>query len=558
MTRFEACLIPHSSLFVGGYADTQGTADGVTARDAKGLLVPGSALKGALREAASRLVRAAGHGEAELEALFGRSGDREPESVLRVGTLRAEMPSGATAPLATRLHVSLERATRSAAPALLFEHRVTPIQSGLRFRGELRASRPLTEPELELLRAAAAITDQLGGGRGRGLGWVSLTLEALSEDPPAVPALPLPTSADALERVLVLEVREPLQLAGVKDSGNFTPTQEGLDGSTLRGAVAAHLALGTGKTQLGEALLGAIAGPNPVCFGDGHPGAAGAIPAPLTLSVPKRQGAPVDEALQLAAEATTGRAFERAEDLRRASGSWYRGEAGWQRAKVVRRTVTRTARDTASGRAADTQLYTLEVVDPFVEKGVPLRYWAPVRGEPAALAAVVEAARRGIAVGGDRSRGFGGLAFFGCEEPPPLGSVAARHQAWADRLAALGTPNAEATGALLALGPIALDAARLEHELKTRGLELLAAATRRQVRGGWLRRLHLPRTVGSAFVPGSVWLVATVDGQTAAPALAALEHDGLGPGRADGWGRLVACHPVHLETAPNVPEEDRP
>jgi|CXWL01.1.fsa_nt_gi hypothetical protein len=542
MTRFTVCLEPRGSIFIGGYAASEGTADAVTAGDGRGALVPGSAVKGALREAAERLVRAAGHGEAELAALFGVGGGQGREGVLRVGTLRATLAGDTLPALAVRHHVSLERATRSAAPGLLFENRVTPTHRGLTFEGEILATRPLTTAESELLFVAAEVTDQVGGGRGRGLGWVSLMLKedgASTESAEGPEAPPGPVS-----RVLVFEAREPMQLAGVKDSGNFTPTKAVLDGSTLRGAVAAHLA-----DQEPSPLFSAIAGPCPVVFGDAHPESAGALPAPLSLHEPKGGGTPVDEALLLAAEARSGRFYPRPQDVRRARGSWWRGPNGWQKARVVRRTVTRTARDTASGRAADGLLYTLEVIDPFVAPGEPLRLFAPVTGDGAAVAAVEKAARAGLVVGGGRNRGFGRLEWTATEEPPDLGSVADRHAAWVAALAALGVADASATGVILALGPVALDAGRLDFELGNLGLELLGGVTRRQVHGGWLRRLHLPRTVGSHFVPGSVWIVATRDGGSACPALEGLESDGLGPGRPDGWGRLVACHPIHLDTA---------
>lgn len=548
MTRFTVSLEPHGSIFIGGYAASEGTADAVTAGDGRGALVPGSAVKGALREAADRLVRAAGRGEAELAALFGVGGGDGKEGILRVGTLRATLAGDTLPTLAVRHHVSLERATRSAAPGLLFENRVTPAHRGLTFEGELLATRALTPSEKDLLETAAEVADQLGGGRGRGLGWVSIQLTEAPENPEADE--PVAATPGWVSRVLVLEAREPLQLAGVKDSGNFTSTKSVLDGSTVRGAVAAHL---SGAEP--AALFSAIAGPHPVVFGDAHPESAGALPAPLSLHEPKGGGEPVDAALLLAAEARSGRLFERPLDVRRARGSWWRGPDGWSKAKVVRRTVTRTARDTASGRAADGLLYTLEVIDPFVAPGKPLRWFAPVSGEGAAVAAVEAAARAGLVVGGDRSRGFGRLEWTATEAPLALGPVADRHAAWASALATLGVAEAAATGAVLALGPVALDAGRLDFELARLGLELLGGVTRRQVHGGWLRRLHLPRSVGSHFVPGSLWIVATRDGASACPALEVLESDGLGPGRPDGWGRLAACHPIHLETAIQNPKE---
>ena len=110
----------------------------------------------------------------------------------------------------------------------------------------------------------------------------------------------------------------------------------------------------------------------------------------------------------------------------------------------------------------------------------------------------------------------------------------------------------EATGVLLSLGPLAVDPERLRSILESLGLEAVHGVTRRQTHGGWISRLSLPRSVGSHYVPGSVWLVRRPDGASALPALRRLETDGIGPGRPDGWGWLVACHPIHLDCTKEV------
>ncbi|HEX4960330.1 MAG TPA: hypothetical protein VF173_05800, partial [Thermoanaerobaculia bacterium] len=71
MTRFEIRVVPFGSLYVGGYAQALG-GSGDTASDSLGLLLPGSAVKGALRESAVRLVNGAGRGEEVLHRLFGK------------------------------------------------------------------------------------------------------------------------------------------------------------------------------------------------------------------------------------------------------------------------------------------------------------------------------------------------------------------------------------------------------------------------------------------------------------------------------------------------------
>ena len=104
--------------------------------------------------------------------------------------------------------------------------------------------------------------------------------------------------------------------------------------------------------------------------------------------------------------------------------------------------MTRTARDAASGRGADGQLYSLEILDPVrAEGGDPgpggLRFHVPVTGTPEQLALMLRAAGRGLAVGGDRSRGFGRLRVVEADYEPTLKPIEERHRAWAEAVGRL-------------------------------------------------------------------------------------------------------------------------
>lgn len=202
MIRYTVTVTPHSSLYIGGYAHALGTSDGDTANDAQGMLIPGSVVKGALREAAVRLVNAATgplggdrggehRGQEVLRNLFG---DAENEGVLRVGPLRCEQQPD----LSLRHHVSLDRATRQAAPGRLFQNRVTAAGYALCFCGELTVSRKLEEDEKGFLESTRRITDQLGGGRGRGLGLISM--EITEEDSDVGQAAPADQQPEAQAR----------------------------------------------------------------------------------------------------------------------------------------------------------------------------------------------------------------------------------------------------------------------------------------------------------------------------------------------------------------------
>ncbi len=564
MKRFRILIRPESSLYFGGYAENTGSSDGDTAEDSEGLLIPGSAVRGALREAALRLVRGAGLREELVGRIFGhRPEDRlAPESwegPLRVGPLRAE----AAAEASLRHHVSLERASRQAVQGRLFQKRVTPAGHGLCFEGELGLTDDLGDEELDLLRAAIQITDQIGGGRGRGIGLVRVEVPGLAgkaepvedsweEDPSAAGLLAGldPPEGREQELTLVLEALEPLRLGSVKDGTNLQGSKRYLDGSALRGATAAVIC--QHEKDQAEPVLG---GSSPVSFGDAHPGDLGAIPAPFTLLVPKRgKGELIDTAVALAAGTYVGRDFGKKE----AKGSIVRVDGSWLPARPKLRTITRSAREHADGRAAHQMLFSLEIMDPLqqLNRRLPeekLRFYAPVRGTGEQLRVVTRAAARGLTVGGTRGRGLGRLRLAEVLAGNPWPDLKERHARWTKAVAeAAGRAEvsglvAESTGVLLALGPVALKGAEVIQTLRDLGLRVLDGRTRRDSLGGWNRKAGLPRALQGVFLPGSVWIVQTEEKGNALESLAELEGHGLGPGRTDGWGRLVACHPIHLD-----------
>jgi CRISPR/Cas system CSM-associated protein Csm3 (group 7 of RAMP superfamily) len=546
MPTYQITVEPHASLFIGGYTQARGESDADSAVDGRGSVIPGSAVKGALRESAWRIVNGVGRGAELHAALFGND---EQEGVLRVGPLRA----GRDGPgLVLRHHVSLERATRQAADQRLFQNRVTGAGVGARFQGRLSTSRPLGDEELGLLRAAVQITDQLGGGRGRGLGFVSVDLGEPESD--AAPRFHVPEGSAAVG--LVLEADEPLNLGGPKDPGNYLAGKDVIDGSALRGAVAATLLrLGSSPAQM-EAIFG---GTSPAAFRDARIGDGSGVPAPMTLRAPKAGGAPFDTAGRLCARAL-GVAVPAAEmkPSRVADGTFVLAEGTWIAAAVSRRTITRTARDIAGGHAAHGQLFSLEVVDPDplpsgpdsdLRTKQPCHFFAQVSGTYEQLAAIVRAAESDLFVGGTRNRGFGRLVLRDMSVRESLPPLSKRHAAWAAHVRAMGAEDSESTAVLLALGPIAVEQSRLLAALSSLGLALLDGVARRRTHGGWNGRGRIPRQLQGVFAPGSVFVVKTTGQASILPPLEQLESRGIGPGRPDGWGHLVACHPIHVDCA---------
>lgn len=567
MTRMRITLRPHTSLYVGGYAQSSGGSDGDTACDAEGLLIPGSALKGALRESALRLANAIGVQRVDrlVERVFGKE---QLEGLIQVSTLRvlrAETPGAPPQPAAEqslRHHVSLDRGLRQAAPGRLFQNKVTAAGYRFAFTGCLDFSEPLSAEEIEFLKSAARITDQLGGGRGRGLGLVDLQIEDSDESAPdRTAALDLHTEGRATV-YFALKAIEPLCLGVVKDESNYLVSKDYLDGSAIRGAVAATL-LSAGHQDWLDDLLSSD---RAVVFGDARPGNRTSIPAPLTATAPKGEGELRDTALSLCAATLLKKPVSRPPDTRRAQGTLFLTETSaggttsgaWASFKAERRTITRTARDHALGRAADKKLFSLEVLDPVrrqrrtASRDVPqelenLRFHVPVTGDPSQLKQVHHALRRGIKVGAVRSRGFGRLEFETVADSEAWPDLLQRHESWARALERRGVAGAESSGVVLALGPLAVDMRRLGDHLAKLDLQLINGVSRSQAHAGWNRAVNLPRSITSQLCPGTVLIVQTVDGKSALEPLRQLEESGIGPGRPDGWGRVVACHPFHVE-----------
>lgn len=574
MTFYRLVLEPRGSIKVGGYSATHRSGS-MTARDARSLLVPSSAIKGALRESAARLVRSTGGtvrshkdslppepGASDIIGrLFGRF-DIHPGK-LRLGPLRVN-GEGTLEPLAVRHHVTLERATRQAAHGRLFDMEVSPPGLGLRFEGLIEALEPLDDNEEGLLRTAVTLTDQIGAGRGQGLGMVALSLHGpveSAEDESAGVSDPeaLSKAIAGGSIVLCLMPEEPLQLGAAKNASNLQRCDAEIAGSVSRGAVANVLARISPKNER-EAILEAVfGGSNPAVFGVARVGNS-AIPAPNTLSMPKGKGPPIDRALDLALEGLGCASHPLPADYRTAKGTWSKTEEGWAEVKIPRRLITRAARDPVDGRASAGQLYSIETLDAnFETEPQRLVFQLPVDGTHEQLEHILKVTPHGLVAGGSRGRGLGHMRVVGVHQRKKE-AVTERHRAWAEALVAcsavpgkLDNDDALATGCLLALGFLAVSQRRLREFLRVFNLKLFSGEARRHHLGGWNTRSNLPRTAVGGFAMGSVFLVRTPDGSSAASALESAERHGIGPGRTDGWGRVVACHPIHLETHAHHP-----
>jgi CRISPR/Cas system CSM-associated protein Csm3 (group 7 of RAMP superfamily) len=155
---------------------TRGMVDGyllVREGQTRSLLIPGSTLKGRLRDHAARLWAAApgrspctGSDGCLLCTLFGAA--HGPAGRLRF----YDAVHALDAPLQTRSSVAIDPTTGTARAHQLFTLEVGPAGTTFvaRIRGHLPP--PAARPALGLLAGATALLRTLGGGKSRGLGWV--------------------------------------------------------------------------------------------------------------------------------------------------------------------------------------------------------------------------------------------------------------------------------------------------------------------------------------------------------------------------------------------------
>jgi len=433
-----------SALAIGGQTASTRGADKATARDARGrLVVPASALRGALRIELERLLRGRDGDLAVCSANRAVSaGTAAPcgcavcrlfgEETGATGTLRLEDaiwagddPEAARG-AAVRPQVAVSRLTGTAVDQLLGFVETGPLflGGGALFRAEaLLLSFPgdgparLAEDERNL-RAACAALNAIGGGRTRGLGWVECALEV---PPPASAGTSAPAVSRAAVRLdgvttlaLRFAARAPLHFGAGRPIGFFQPTLRHAPGSAVRGAVAfSLLERGLSADDPRFARLAAGGG---VSFGSAR--AAGDVPS-ATRRKCRAAGHVFDDLVgelvrREAARRGLALAGRRAcihPECRAAKLLAWPWRAGARELTV--RVRTRTALNRRTGTSMDRKLYSLEVLEPVVgatepEEGMDLALTASLRGLDPELVSLVAALDGGdLWLGGKRSKGLG-------------------------------------------------------------------------------------------------------------------------------------------------------
>ncbi len=191
-----ATLTLRTALHVGTGEDTE-TTDEVLRRDARGrLLIPGTAIAGALRSIATRLAPRLGdkpcqalEGKLSTKAcqclvcqLFGDVNPREDnEEAVAARVLVYDAVLDASPPLTIRDGVGIDRVTGAAArrERIKFDYEVLPAGTTFKVRLEIDRQLKSDDRTLTLLAASLAEWEQgrgvVGGRVGRGLGALSLS-----------------------------------------------------------------------------------------------------------------------------------------------------------------------------------------------------------------------------------------------------------------------------------------------------------------------------------------------------------------------------------------------
>lgn len=567
--------------------------------------LPASALKGAIREQFSRLA-----GEDAAARILGRQGigsrgksvtperpDGAPErpgggtSLFYLGD--GELISDPNAfeagsAYSVRAQVAIERSRRRAAENHLFLRETVAPGQRLLFLAEADAGR-LTPEDRTLLENVVKAVFAMGAGKTSGLGAIRMELLVQSDLTgrlaPAEAAranlvvAPRPTCelppGENFE--LFFESVDPLSLGTDRDVGNFRRTRDYLPAAVLRGAIlTAGIEAGAGSGPAGDRSgdpdfrRNFVDSETCVRFGDGvigdDKGGSAMRAPPLTFQVCKTEPAKhggVDTLLgsYLLALAAGYRRFA-APDLRCECGGRLAPRRRVASSPVERRVLTRVGMDRATGRAKDSQLFTLEVL----EKGNHFRAILGGVGEEA-RALIQAALHETIRVGHGRGQGYGRLR---CTRVSPLEdgeSLGSR----LERFAAVAGEKLGQLATRLGCKPAKIGADRqhfavwltsdlLPHRagnespenalLAALGLaglaEVLAGDLRIEARGGWDALLHKPKPRRPVIAAGSAVLLRTsLELEELAKKLAPLERRGAGEGLELGFGWVRFSDPIH-------------
>lgn len=472
-------------------------------------LLPGSSVRGVLRECLRRFAGAKGFPRCALTdqctcvccELFGVA-DRPGK--LRVSTALFPASYSVTS------GVAIDRRTRTAwrAGRALWTERRGWGRAAVR----VEATRPLEGSEIKLLEDLwawlGAVGIAVGQRRSSGAGWFALRARRADATAPAIGAVVRPAAARR-RYALRLRLEEPAHIVGPRQRDFYRDALETIPASTVRGAIGRALER-AGAADVAEALF--LDANRPVLVTPAFPIVEDALPGEAVPWVSRRRcrGDPshvVDVALDVLAAAMGARL-----DVARCPRCAEVLEDG-SALEVPYLVLGHTRIDPATRRAATGQLYHQVVVAPGAVFEAQL-VATPEQVEPIAALGYVF-------VGGRRGRGMGRARLEVIELPTP--------RPLEERLAAtageLGRRGVKPPGTLAIIGVVS-DVALAEplaSVLSGYGLEIVTGDVRVIERGGWDELNNRPRALREAIAAGS-WLGAEVSDLES---LRGLEQDGL-------------------------------
>lgn len=605
MTR-RAQLIVHleGALLVGGYTSPTGYLDATTAVDAAGTpMIPASTLKGALREACTRLARGENKGSAcTIDApckegaclvcqLFGKPGadtdanlagaeiNQDAPAGLVLRDARPELPRDASVQSAlprsvkVRHGVGIDRRLRSVAPQVLFEREVLDAPDQ-RFVTSVVAD-GVGEDAWKLFRAALPLVTGIGNSRSRGLG--RIRVELCEEAPTSLGTEHVfPEQAPAEAMVIVeIEALEPLLLGGVPSVSNLLDSLAYVPGSTLRGALGNAAA----RQRTDAAFHEVFVDPRTcLLFSDAFPAPPGTaeLPVPVPRSSleckhrnrkahlgagPARK--PVDGLLALALTPFLTSEYGGSVPGHRCpvcDAPLQPARELWPSPTITRRVVTRLARDVHTGSAMPGMLYAVTQI----EAGTVLIGTA-ARVTPRALSSLRALRDVELRLGRGRSRGQGRVKLTLRLNEQNLGARAVQNrikhynqavQGYLPLLRESVPGRMRVGGAIAVLGrsdlavspqacPELLLQALFQGDAPRARCVAVQQAT--GARSGWNEGNNGektgPRKLTPVVLAGSVWLFVYEEGVSLDPArLARLEVEGIGEATELGLGKIVINH----------------
>lgn len=563
-------------------------------------MLPASALRGALRETAERLLR--GIGEAACSGGDGidpRSGSDKPAEPCELGrdgrpcracllfgtqggggppalSLSAATTVGEAPAFTVRNGVAIERESRSAKEKRLYSWWVPAPSRSRSFRAQGSLVSGTDEEALwTLLQAAVRGTTHVGRSRSRGLGRVDLQVVTTESSPFNRHVKSEADDAPGLR--LLMRLDTPACISPALPSPTVLDTVEWIPGSTFRGALGTALADVEPAVAESDAFRALFDEDTGAVFDFFYPvidlrAAEPAAPWPLTARRCKYDSAhpTVDTLLDrivvesMLAGHTPITAKSGAKLLERCDaagcGSPLDSPSGLRRhADVVpTRSVTRVSLERTTSAAREGMLYT----SVLLEEGT--YFEGSIRRVPAQarqlLCAGVELP---LSVGRGRSRGWGRISIQGVSPYVDSESVRTRAERFDDalraRLADAQLPL-ERVGRLLPLtllSPLLLDngddgCGALALALGHSGLAWVTIARRFGVQAGWDQRPGQRKALAAvhSVEAGSVFVADLGEGQDWRQIVAGLERletDGAGARCYQGFGRILCFDPMILK-----------